>query len=124
MALAPDPATPFETLLDELDADGRLVHVEHLEPRAERHRELERPLPPGLADRPDTQHLWHHQAEAIDAASVEALLSDLKECAAAGLMRAGSLFDFGVEAQERRERSSGGFGRGRLLERPRVELKA
>ena len=67
MALAPDPATPFETLLDELDADGRLVHVENLEPRAERHRELERPLPPGLADRPDTQHLWHHQAEAIDA---------------------------------------------------------
>ena len=67
MALAPDPATPFETLLDELDADGRLVHVEHLEPRTERHRGLERPLPPGLADRPDTQHLWHHQAEAIDA---------------------------------------------------------
>ena len=30
--------------------------------------------------------------------------------------------EIGVEAQERRERSSGGFGRGRLLERPRVEL--
>ncbi|MEM1335004.1 MAG: DEAD/DEAH box helicase, partial [Actinomycetota bacterium] len=67
MALASDPAAPFEALLDELDADGRLVHVEHLEPRVERLRELERPLSSALADRPETQRLWHHQAEAIDA---------------------------------------------------------
>ncbi|MEM8705012.1 MAG: DEAD/DEAH box helicase [Actinomycetota bacterium] len=67
MALASDPAAPFEALLDELDADGRLVHVEHLEPRTERHRDLERPLPAPLAERPDFQRLWHHQAEAIDA---------------------------------------------------------
>ena len=50
MALASDPAAPFEALLDELDADGRLVHVEQLEPRPERHAELERPLPAAVAE--------------------------------------------------------------------------
>ena len=66
MALASDPAAPFEALLDELDADGRLVHVEQLEPRPERHAELERPLPASVAEAFSTQRLWSHQAEAID----------------------------------------------------------
>ena len=66
MALASDPAAPFEALLDELDADGRLVHVEQLEPRPERHAELERPLPAAVAEAFSTQRLWSHQAEAID----------------------------------------------------------
>ncbi len=67
MALASDPAAPFEALLDELDADGRLVHVEHLAARAERHAPLERPLPDGVADAFADQPLWSHQAAAIDA---------------------------------------------------------
>ena len=67
MALASDPAAPFEALLDELDADGRLVHVEHLEPRAERHAELERPLPAAVQAALGGQRLWSHQAAAIDA---------------------------------------------------------
>ncbi len=67
MALASDPAAPFEALLDELDADGRLVHVEHLEPRPERHADLERPLPDAVAEAFADQRFWTHQAAAIDA---------------------------------------------------------
>ncbi|MEM9200175.1 MAG: DEAD/DEAH box helicase, partial [Actinomycetota bacterium] len=67
MALASDPAAPFEALLDELHADGRLVHVEHLAARAERHAELERPLPASVADAFSGQPFWTHQAAAIDA---------------------------------------------------------
>ncbi|MEM9466212.1 MAG: DEAD/DEAH box helicase [Actinomycetota bacterium] len=66
MALASDPAAPFEALLDELDADGRLVHVQHLEPRPERHADLERPLPAGVAAAFAGQRFWTHQAAAID----------------------------------------------------------
>ncbi len=67
MALASDSAAPFEALLDELDADGRLVHIEHLEPRAERHAELEKPLPAAIAEVFAESPLWAHQAAAIDA---------------------------------------------------------
>ena len=66
MALASDPVAPFEALLDELDADGRLVHVEHLEPRPERHADLERPLPAAVAAAFAGQRFWTHQAAAID----------------------------------------------------------
>ena len=33
MALASDPPPPFEALLEEFAADGRLVHIEHLPER-------------------------------------------------------------------------------------------
>ena len=64
---ASHPTAPFEALLDELDADGRLVHVERIEPRPERHAELEHALPPTIASTFSAQPLWAHQAAAIDA---------------------------------------------------------
>ena len=66
MALPADPPPPFEALLDGFAADGRLVHIEHLPPRPERHLDPRRPLPEWLADRVAAQPLWTHQAQAID----------------------------------------------------------
>jgi len=66
MALPADPPPPFEALLDGFAADGRLVHIEHLPPRPERHLDPRRPLPGWLADRVAAQPLWTHQAQAID----------------------------------------------------------
>lgn len=67
MALVSDPPPPFEALLDHLAADGRVVHVERLPPRPERHRQPLGILPDHLCDRVAAQPLWAHQAEAIDA---------------------------------------------------------
>jgi DEAD/DEAH box helicase domain-containing protein len=74
MAIAPEPVAPpsgavaFEELLDELAADGRLVHVEHLPERRERHAELARPLPRAVAAAAGDEPLWVHQVDAIDRA--------------------------------------------------------
>ena len=46
---------------------SRLVHLAHLPPRAARHAELARPLPPAVAARLSGP-LWSHQVEAIDLA--------------------------------------------------------
>ena len=63
------PRTPaFDDLLGELEADGRLVHVEHIAARPERFGVLARPLPEPLAAMVDEQPLWTHQAQAIDLA--------------------------------------------------------
>ena len=64
MAIATRAA--FDDLLDELADDGRLVHVEHLAPRAERAGQLRRPLPAPVAAALGDLPLWSHQAEAID----------------------------------------------------------
>ncbi len=68
----PVPALPrtaaFDTLLDSLAADGRLVHIEHLPERAERFGELRHPLPDAVAATLGTDRLWCHQAEAIELA--------------------------------------------------------
>lgn len=66
MALASDPPPPFEALLEEFAADGRLVHIEHLAQRPEQHGRLRRALPEWLAAELDARPLWTHQAEAID----------------------------------------------------------
>jgi len=66
MAL-PSPTAPgLAAVLEELAADGRLVHVERQPARAARYREPERPLPDWLSARLPEQ-LWWHQATAIDA---------------------------------------------------------
>ena len=63
------PAGPaFDDLLNDLDADGRLVHVERTPPRDERHAPLARPLPPAVAESLRDQRFWSHQARAIDLA--------------------------------------------------------
>ncbi len=66
MALASDPPPPFEALLEEFAADGRLVHIEHLPQQPERFGTLRRALPEWLDPELDAQPLWEHQAEAID----------------------------------------------------------
>ncbi len=58
--------TSLEVLLDELADDGRIVHIEHLPPRHQRYRSLERPLLPQVADKIPFPKFWSHQAEAID----------------------------------------------------------
>ncbi|MGA0237276.1 MAG: DEAD/DEAH box helicase [Acidimicrobiales bacterium] len=66
MALASDSSAPFEVLLDQLHADGRLVHIEHLVERPEQHGTLSHPLPDWLEPDLERWPLWRHQAEAID----------------------------------------------------------
>ena len=66
MALASDPPPPFEALLEEFAADGRLVHIEHLPEQPEQHGELRRALPEWLSTDLHERPLWAHQAEAID----------------------------------------------------------
>lgn len=69
LAPPPLPRTPaFEELLIELEADGRLVHVEDLPEQAERFGSLQRPLPDSVAALLGGEPLWTHQAEAIDLA--------------------------------------------------------
>ena len=67
MALADDSSPAFDRLLERFATDGRLVHVEDLPARAERHGLVRTALPSDLADRVDERPLWSHQAEAIDA---------------------------------------------------------
>ena len=57
---------PFEALLEQLTADGRLVHIEHLPEQPEQHGALSRSLPEWLESDLDHRPLWRHQAEAID----------------------------------------------------------
>ncbi|MCB0995802.1 MAG: DEAD/DEAH box helicase [Acidimicrobiales bacterium] len=59
-------AAGLAAIVDELCDDGRVVHVERLAQRAERIGELERPLPPHVWQRLGIDHLWSHQAAAID----------------------------------------------------------
>lgn len=71
LRLAPPPLerTPaFDELLADLDADGRLVHLEQVPERAERFAALERPLPAAVSSVLGDRPLWTHQAEAIDLA--------------------------------------------------------
>jgi DEAD/DEAH box helicase domain-containing protein len=64
----PPEAPAFDSILEQLDADGRLVHVERLPAAPERHGEPVRPLPPEVVSRLGGVRLWTHQAEAIDRA--------------------------------------------------------
>jgi DEAD/DEAH box helicase domain-containing protein len=54
----------LDAVILDLQAAGRVVHVERQPPRSARYRDLERPLPAPVADR--FAGLWSHQAEAID----------------------------------------------------------
>jgi DEAD/DEAH box helicase domain-containing protein len=65
--LAVDSRPTVAALLEELAADGRLVHVEHRLPREARTASLAVPLPAVVAERL-THPLWSHQADAIDLA--------------------------------------------------------
>lgn len=56
----------LDTFVRALDHDDRLVHVERIAPRAARHAELARPLPPVVRDAIGVDAFWSHQAEAID----------------------------------------------------------
>ncbi|MEL7156075.1 MAG: DEAD/DEAH box helicase [Actinomycetota bacterium] len=56
----------LDAIIDALENDGRLVHVEHRAPRPARHRPLEEPLPSVLAGCLPPEGLWSHQSEAID----------------------------------------------------------
>lgn len=66
MALAASGLPAFEQLLADLDADGRLAHLEHIPPRAARFGSLARPLPEAVAPAVGAHPLWAHQAEAVD----------------------------------------------------------
>ncbi len=59
-------ASTLDAVLEELAADGRLVHVERIPARPARHGRLARPLPEDLARRVPAA-LWTHQVAAIDA---------------------------------------------------------
>ncbi len=63
-----DGQDPIDELLDDLVADGRIVHVEHLPPRAPRAGVPAVPLRPEVAARLPHLRLWSHQAAAIDRA--------------------------------------------------------
>ncbi|MEZ5168122.1 MAG: DEAD/DEAH box helicase [Acidimicrobiales bacterium] len=58
--------SPTRGLLAELEADGRLAHIEHFAPRSAEFRRLSRPLPPTVDLACSSAELWSHQAEAID----------------------------------------------------------
>jgi len=67
LASAPNFARPaFHDLLEELSADGRLVHVETIDAADERFGSLARPLPDSVVERLRHPRLWSHQAEAMD----------------------------------------------------------
>src|SRR3954453_2943738 len=53
-------------LLADLEADGRLVHVERIPARPGRTASPRRPLRPDLRARLPIDALWSHQADAID----------------------------------------------------------
>ena len=59
-------AGSLDILLDELAADGRLVHLERLPARPARHASLAHPLGAVAAARAPATGLWSHQAAAID----------------------------------------------------------
>jgi DEAD/DEAH box helicase domain-containing protein len=59
-------ADGLSTLLADLDADGRLVHVERLPARPARTKSLQHPIAPALWERLGIGELWSHQADAID----------------------------------------------------------
>ncbi|MEM9616186.1 MAG: DEAD/DEAH box helicase [Actinomycetota bacterium] len=56
----------LDAIVDALDDDGRLVHLERRPARRARRRDLAEPLPKGLADVVPAEGLWSHQADAID----------------------------------------------------------
>ncbi len=58
--------SPLDSLLSDLAADGRLVHLEHIPARPARTAELVLPLGPVAAERIPPGGLWTHQAAAID----------------------------------------------------------
>jgi DEAD/DEAH box helicase domain-containing protein len=62
------PALGLAAMLDARALEGQLVHLEHLAPRPARLGTLARPLPPTVLDAAGIDHLWSHQALAIDAA--------------------------------------------------------
>ena len=69
LASAPLSAPPaFDDLLEQLAADGRLVHIETMGARQERFGSLARPLPDAVVERLHQPRLWTHQVAAIDLA--------------------------------------------------------
>ncbi|NNE73456.1 MAG: DEAD/DEAH box helicase, partial [Acidimicrobiales bacterium] len=62
----PPPASTLDEFLTQLDAEGRLVHVERFRARAAVHGSLDRPLPDDVGKRVGLDGLWSHQAEAIN----------------------------------------------------------
>ena len=63
---APSGLDAAEALLREMGADGRLVHLERLAPRAARYGALQRPLPPAVQQALGIEQLWSHQTQVID----------------------------------------------------------
>src|SRR5258706_1022809 len=64
MALVEVPR--LDSVLDELAANGSLVHIERIAARAARYSELATPLPALVRDRLRIDAFWSHQAAAID----------------------------------------------------------
>src|SRR5687767_12212890 len=60
------PPMDLDAVLTALQADGRLVHLEHLPARPARTASLAVPLPGPVAARMPVDALWSHQVEAID----------------------------------------------------------
>jgi DEAD/DEAH box helicase domain-containing protein len=60
------PTSELDELIRSLGDDPRLVHVEHQPAREARFASLSSPLPVEVADRLGVEHLWAHQAAAID----------------------------------------------------------
>ncbi len=56
----------IDDLVDQLDADGRLVHLETIAERFGTYGELARPLPESIAHTLPESGLFRHQAQAID----------------------------------------------------------
>ena len=61
-----EASTGLEALLEELDDDGRIVHVERFAAHAARFGELARPLPDAVVAATGVERLFTHQVEAID----------------------------------------------------------
>jgi len=59
-------AIDLDVLLQHLDDDGRIVHVERFGPRAARYGELDNALPPALAAALPHDQFFTHQADAIN----------------------------------------------------------
>jgi DEAD/DEAH box helicase domain-containing protein len=56
---------PFTTLLDAVDGDPRLIHVERFDPRPPRFATTDPPVDGKVLDAVGVQRLWVHQAEAV-----------------------------------------------------------